>query len=340
MNQAELKKIDLGTPDYTAEEVRALYFDADALIEPAYRLYRLDSKGGDRYYYRFNEQGKPEFFISVTTFIHKAIPTSPHLLKWIADMGYQQAEEYKKERAAYGTFLHGATEQLTINREYDLDTLEERLREYIHQKLLPSTLFEKWYYEMKKDILSWAKFLIDYNVKPLAIEIMLCSPEMENAGAIDLVCEMDIRVKGYHGEVYASGPRKGEPKESFEIKRITAIVDTKGGKKGFYEAHELQLHTYRKMFEENYPNIKIDKVYNWSGKDWRSEPTYNLTDQTESPMQYKIPHILANAKIDAEYKDERELTIISGKIEIDQGVERNYRVVTKEELVEQKAKKP
>ena len=47
-------------PGMTVEEIRAVYFNADALREPAYRVYQLNSDG-HRYYYRFNEAGEPEY---------------------------------------------------------------------------------------------------------------------------------------------------------------------------------------------------------------------------------------------------------------------------------------
>ena len=38
-------------PGMTVEEIRAIFFDADALREPPYRVYQLNSEG-HRYYYR------------------------------------------------------------------------------------------------------------------------------------------------------------------------------------------------------------------------------------------------------------------------------------------------
>ncbi|MDA7514206.1 PD-(D/E)XK nuclease family protein [bacterium] len=334
-----MSKIDLGTNEFSAEEVKALYFDKDALIEPKEKLYRLDSKSGDRYYYKFGDGGKPNFYMSVTTFISKALPSNFFLIKWIAEMGVQRAEEYKLERAAYGTFLHGATEELTINRAYDLDKLDVRLKEYIDSKELSPSFLGSWYVEMQKDILAYAQFIIDHDVKPIAIEIMLASEKMGVAGALDLVCEMDWEEKGFWGEVYKSGARKDEPKETKKKIRIKAIVDTKSGKKGFYESHELQLHTYKMMFEENYPEHKIDKVFNWSGSHWRSRPDYKLKDQTGSKTAVKIPYYVDLAKIEADAKDEKGLLIVEGKIELDKGIEKNVRVITKEELVMSKQSK-
>lgn len=335
----ESGKIDLGVKDLHAEEVKALYFDSEALIEPPYKLFRLDSKGGNRNYYRFDEKNNPEFFISVTTFIGRSMPMNFHLLKWYADMGMQRAEEHKNERADYGTYMHGVIEKLTIARKYDLDKLYDDLVEYAQTKGRGQEYADKWYFEMKKDILAWAQFLIDYNVKPLAIEVMLCSPKYGYAGAIDLLCEMDFEFKGFYGEVYKSGVRKGEPKETKETRRIKAIVDAKSGKKGFFEGHEVQLHAYKNMFEENYPDIKIDKVFNWAGNEWRGvTPTYKLKDQTDSKLALKLKQFVELAQIDEATKDDTGFTIIQGVIDLDKGLESNIKELTKSELVQNKQK--
>ena len=63
-------------PGMTVEEIRAVYFNADALKEPAYRLFQLNSDG-HRYYYRFNDAGEPEFYPSVTTLLKQVMPTPP-----------------------------------------------------------------------------------------------------------------------------------------------------------------------------------------------------------------------------------------------------------------------
>jgi hypothetical protein len=332
-------QIDLGVADYKAEEVKALYFNKDALVEPPYKLFRLDGKGGDRQYYEFDGKGKPHFYLSVTTFIGKALPTSPHLIKWIADMGEAAAEAYKNERAAYGTFLHGAIEQLLINRKYDLNKLEDVLAEYLERKELKSSLLKGWVYELKKDILAFAQFMLDHNVQPMAIEIMLRSKRMGIAGAIDIVCKMDIEEKGEWGEVYKSGANKGKPKETKKLITIKAIIDVKSGRKGFYETHELQLHGYKKMFEENFPKTKIDRVYNWSGSAWRSSPTYKLKDQTESPIKNKMDLLIKIAQIDWD-KTDRELLIMQGVIDIaSETIESNYHNTTMFDLVKKKQAK-
>jgi hypothetical protein len=191
-----------------------------------------------------------------------------------------------------------------------------------------------WADELKKDVLAFAQFMIDKNVKPLAIEICLYHPTDGYAGAIDIVCEMDDEVKGFFGETYASGANKGQPKESKRIERVRAIVDIKSGRKGFYESHEIQLKAYEDMWNIHFPKKPIDRLYNWSPKDWRSAPGYNLKDQTNSPNAYKLPHLVALAKIEDE-KRSNVITVISGEIDLLKGLSSNVAEKTFVDLIKE-----
>lgn len=87
---SEVKQI----ADYiTSEKMSPMFFDATKLKYQPEQLYRLDS-ANHRYYYRFDEKGEPQFFTSVTTMIKNTLPTSSHLIKWIADMGADESAEY------------------------------------------------------------------------------------------------------------------------------------------------------------------------------------------------------------------------------------------------------
>ncbi len=299
--------------DVTIEEMKALYFDSDALIEPNYKLYQLNSNKG-RYYYRYDDDGEPEFYPSVTTILGSTLPKSPWLINWIAQKGVEEAERYKMERASYGTFMHAQFEKLLIERRYDLDMLKSELKSYIERKELPSDFI---YYEeeLKKDILAFAQFISDYDVKPWAVEISLVHQELRYAGMIDLVCTM----------------KKSPKSEDTQL----AIIDFKSGRNGFSEEAEIQLHMYRELFANNF-GVTIEKVYNFAPKDWRKSPTYTLKDQSDSPNQEKIPYLLGLAMTDAK-KGLPTFVDTYGVIDLDNiDLTKNVESLTMSELVKAK----
>ena len=301
----------------TVEEMTAMYF-ADALREPPYKVYQLNSKGY-RYYYRFIElpdgTGDVEFYPSVTTILAQTTPTPRHLIEWMSAKGVEEANRYKQERADYGTFMHAQFEDLIINRCYDLDGLFERLKAYIERKQLPADFI---YYadDLKKDVLAFAQFVLDYDVRPLAVEIALVHPEKHYAGMIDLPCTM-------------------REKPAPDAERIRAIVDFKSGRKGFFEDYEIQLGLYREMWNANFPDAQIERIFNFAPKDWRKKPTYSLKEQTNSPNLAKIPALLDIAAIqDAKRSNDFQCT--SGVIELDAApdLSANVTVLSLAELVQ------
>ncbi len=310
--QEQAKEI---APGMTIEEIRAVYFNADALKEPAYRVFQLNSEG-HRYYYRFNEAGEPEFFPSVTTLLKQVMPTPPALLDWMIANGKEGSTEKRDLAAAYGTFMHIQFETLVINRRYDFDSVPAVLLGYMERENLPEKVFSEWLPKVRKDVLAFAQFVRDYNVKPLAIEIGLVHPKYNYAGCIDLPCVM-------------TDPKTGN--------QFTAIVDFKSGRKGFYEEHELQLHLYREMWNVNYPETPVARVFNFSPKDWRTKPTYNLKDQTDSVNARKLPYLLALASIEDEKRD-NTLTIVRGVLDLDNGkIADNILTLSLAELIKVKA---
>lgn len=291
--QEQAKEI---APGMTVKEIRAVYFNADALKEPAYRLFQLNSYG-HRYYYRFNDAGEPEFYPSVTTLLKQVMPTAPALLDWMIANGKDGSTEKRDLAAAYGTFMHGEFEKLIINRRYDFDSVQAAMLAYMERENLPEKVFAEWLPKVRKDVLAFAQFIKDWNVKPLAVEIGLYHPKFHYAGCLDLPCVMT------------------DPKT---VKSFTALVDFKSGRKGFYEEHELQLHLYKDAWNYWYESMPITRVFNFSPKDWRTKPTYNLKDQTDSVNAKKLPYLLALATIEDEKRD-NTLTIVRGVLDLDNG---------------------
>ena len=89
-------------PGMTVEEIRAIFFNTDALREPPYRVFQLNSDG-HRYYYRFDESGTPVFYPSVTTLLKQVMPTPPALLDWMIANGKDGSVEKRDLAAAYYT---------------------------------------------------------------------------------------------------------------------------------------------------------------------------------------------------------------------------------------------
>ena len=306
-------------PGMTVEEIKSLFFNTDALREPPYRIYQLNSDG-HRYYYRFDEKGEPEFYPSVTTLLKQVMPTPPALIDWMIKNGSESSVEKRDLAAAYGTFMHAQFERLIIERKYDFDSVPEKIREFMESENLPEKFYGDTLSRIRKDVLAFAQFVKDYNVKPLAVEIGLVHPQYHYAGCIDLPCEM-------------MDPKTGDV--------FRAIVDFKSGRKGFFEEHEIQLHLYKMMWNVTFEDVQVTRVFNFSPKDWRgSKPTYNLKDQTDSVNAKKIPALLDLAAIEDEKRD-NTLTIVRGQLDLDNGkIADNVLTLSLSELIKKKAQEP
>ena len=326
-------------PGMTAEEMKAMFFANDALIEAPEKVYRLNASG-HRYYYTFREDGQPQFFVSVTTFIKQTMPTSPVLLKWIAETGYSESQIYAQERASYGTFMHAQIAELLITGRYDLNSVKAKLRDYIEKEQLPSN-FINYSEDLKKDILAFVQFAIDTNLKPIAIELVLTHPTDGYAGAMDLACEFDAEISGYFGEFYKTGANAGKERKTTKIERVRAIIDFKSGRKGFFEEHEVQLHAYKEMWNIHFPSTPIERVFNWSPKDWRgTKPSYNLKDQTDSPNAKKLPYLVKLARIEDDKRD-NTVVLCSGAINLQttKDLSENISEFTLSEIVKKKTER-
>ena len=120
--------------------------------------------------------------------------------------------------------------------------------------------------------------------------------------------------------------------------RVATIIDFKSGRKGFYEEHEIQLGLYREMWNVNFPDLQIERIANFSPKEWRKKPTYNFKDQTKAKSLAKIPYILALSRLDEGEKD--EFTAVSGVVTLNDetDLENNITRITLSDLVTSKTK--
>src|SRR3990167_9386941 len=290
------------------EEVKTVWTDDIVIHKQPYTVYRI-KVGGGRIYYTLDADNNPTFYISLTTLTKHTLPTDEQLIKWIAQTGYYESKRYMNERANYGSLMHMAIGHFLISKAWNFEQSEDFITTTIQEGAIDMIQPDKFTDDLNRDVAAFAQFCVEYKVKPLAIELVLVS-EKGYATLIDLVCRMIIEEKGYFGEAYKSGVQKGNPKESKRKKEITALLNFKSGKKGFYEENEIQLEFEKKLFEENYPEIKIDKIFNWSPKDWNNSPTYNLKDQSNSLNKEKADALLAIAAIELMKKTPMERRLV------------------------------
>jgi hypothetical protein len=316
--------------EMTISEIKAMYFGDAALMLSPYPLYRYQYKG-DRFYYYVNpadaakldEQDRlpVHFAVGITTLTRKTLPQPEGLTRWIANLGYDEAIAYRDERAKYGSLMHTCIATLLIKRAFDLDQLATAVHAYC--KLNAITVNEdKWTDDLKQDVLAFAQFVRDYNVRPLAIELSLVSPTLGVAGTLDLLCEMDDTTKGYFGEVYKSGENKGQPKETKRTTRVLALVDFKSGRVSNGSLHNAaQLALQRLLLQGAFPEWprakEVAKLYNWHPKDWRKSPTYILVDQTGSFSAAACMNIISLYRELETEPEERTMLEMYGVIELD-----------------------
>lgn len=320
----------------TVEQVSAFYFDKEAMREPYYKLYRIATPKG-RYYYSY-EDGKPIVFMGMTTMLGETMRQPEGLIKWIADIGYDKSREYMNVRASYGSLMHTEIANYHLNdRKYNLDEMESVVRKYIDEQprfVRESEFFNlhQWVDDAKHDIVSWDAFVKMHNLVPIAIEIPLAHPD-GYSGTLDIPCYMDIDVEGHYGEVYKSGPQQGKPKLTKQKMRFRCIVDMKSTRKGTgHEDKKFQLHGYKKLWDFNFPDAPIERLFNWSPKDWDTTPSWTLSEKTGmvSDEEYDAMMSLARRRLggkDPVYID------LNGQISPDTDARNYIKTITLEEHI-------
>jgi len=203
-------------------------------------LYRYDHTPNDRRYARIDNDGNVVWYPSVTTIIKATSPTPPGLMAWYAKHGFDEATTLRDEAAERGTQMHLNIAEMLEGRPVDLAMQTE---------------FQA------KALMSFDAFRQEWQVEPLAVEVMLHNDTHIYAGACDLVA-------------YMTNPKTKE--------RLLSIVDFKSGASS-YDDHAVQTEMYRQAWNSMLPPAtphRVEAHYNWHPKDWRKAPTYTLKDNT------------------------------------------------------------
>ncbi len=282
------------------EPVNTEWWDENALRLPSYKVGRVSYGDYGRSYLRISEDGMLEqpfrLYTSLTAAINQCSPMERPLLEWYCKHGLAEANRLLKDSQHYGTLMHLLFGKWLRENSIDFDTFQNEVDEYCSAHSYYSPEVSGWAYKLKSDVAAFCHFTKERNVRPLGIEYVLLSGKGYGT-LIDLVCNMDISETGYFGEVYLSGPQKGQPKETKRRKRVTAIINFKSGRHAFYRSNGIQVECERLLWLENFPDIEIDCAFNWSPKDWETSPGYNLKDWCGEIEQAEIDAVLSLAEI-------------------------------------------
>lgn len=330
--------------ELSVKEVRAMYFDESALRLSPIPLYRYEHKGDRFYYYQveseklFDTTPEIRFAAGVTTITRKTIPQDEFLIKWMAQMGYDEAIAYRNERASYGSLMHTCIATLMITKTFNVDYLSDIVHNYCLKNSLKVNE-ERWADDLRQDVLAFAQFVKDYQVQPLAVELSLVSPSLGVAGTLDLLCTMTVQRSGFFGEVYKSGEKKGEPKETKKDFRVFAIIDFKSGRESTGGVHNAaQLALLKLLLRHNYSEFADQEInlFNWHPKNWRTAPTYTLVDQNNGfPETAVLPMITMYQLLNKSPEDKTRLDIF-GIINLnDPKLEENYKITPIKTIVEE-----
>lgn len=284
------------------EAINTQWFNPDAIRLPDYKVGRINYGNGRSYIRLLDGQLESPFrlYTSLTTAINQCSPMERGLLEWYCKLGLAEAERYTKMKAHYGTLMHLLIGEYLQTSTFDFEEIEGKVQDYLSSNNYYERECSNWADDLRYDIAAFIQFTVDYKVIPLGIEYVLLS----NRGygtLIDLVCKMTIEEKGFFGEVYKSGDKKGEPKETKQQREVTAVINFKSGRHQFWRSNGIQVECERQLWQENFPDIPVERCFNWSPKEWSITPSYNLKDWTGEIDQKEIDAILQLA--DLRYAD-------------------------------------
>lgn len=281
------------------ELIKTDYFDPEAIRLPDYQVGRI-SFGQGRAYLRIKDgelENPFRLYTSLTTAINACAPMEKPLLQWYVDNGLAEADRLLKMSQHYGTLFHIILGQFLIIGSVNLDELQDKVEVYLSDNDYWQPECAGWGNDLRYDVLAFTQFCADYKVKPLGIEYVLLSEKYNFGTLIDLVCDMQIPVKGFYGENYKTGPRKGQPKETTQYLPKRGIINFKSGRHAFYRSNGIQLFAEKLLWEENFPDMPLDGCYNWSPKDWTSTPSYNFKDWTGEIELEEVDSIMRLAQL-------------------------------------------
>jgi hypothetical protein len=318
MNNIEIKTVEKILPDFINE---------NWLIEPEYYNYRINYNG-QRFYARCYENrlenGEIEYNVltapSFSAIYNKVVPLGYGLQEWYKNLTKEQIEFNSHNSAIYGTIFHILCGRILRGEKILVDELyiNTEIERYCQEEDENLEDLKKWIKNEKRrlllDLLAFTKWIKDFKVIPIAIEYPVFSDKC--AGTIDLIAKIIVPLKYTKDELveiamkkypiwrpistkaYTSSSESSIRKltkeqiiEKCDIKRngeYIALIDLKSGQKGFWETNAMQLYQYAKCWNEEYPDLKITKLFNYGCDNYRlPNVKYRFKDQTDNKKIFK-----------------------------------------------------
>ncbi|ROL59496.1 hypothetical protein D9V86_10565 [Bacteroidetes/Chlorobi group bacterium ChocPot_Mid] len=270
---------------YALSELPLWIFDKDVLKVQPKQLWRIDLSS-KRYYYTFIDKLRtvPKFYISVTSSIASLnlLPTNFALIEWYSQFPtIDEAKKAVQKLADYGTFDHIVIGELAKTGIMDLEAIPDLVEEYKRKNFLEyDNRF--WTKYVRRDLIALDKWYKEHEVKPIAVELMLCGKD-GYATMVDFICEMTIGT-GANGKILKKDIKEGS------CERVRVIIDWKSllsftKSKTFYKTNEFQLEACRRLVEENFPELRIDKLYNVSFEGSIRSAEVVMKEQTDKAIK-------------------------------------------------------
>ena len=297
------------------EQIKADFLSEDFLIEPEYYNYRINYNG-QRFYARCYENklenGEIEYKVltapSFSAISNKVIPTGYGLEEWFKNQTKESIEFNSHNSALYGTIFHIYAGRLLYGEKIfaNENILHKEIAQYCLESGEVYDDLKKWMKSKNRklslDLFAFAKWMKDYNVIPIAIEYPIFSEKC--AGTLDLVAKLTIPVQYTKCQLvelamlkYPSSSKsaiiklkKEEIIEKLQLNEFTeeiAVIDFKSGMNGFYDTNAMQLYQYAKCWNEEHPDVKVTRLFNYGCDNYRlPKPKYKFKDQTDNNMLF------------------------------------------------------
>ena len=295
--------------------MKAIRYDFEFLgAPPDYRIVGRQKVNGQRSYVVLHpDQPVPFFYPSVTTIIDAVIPKDKALEAW-AIKEFRDAKEksdYMDMKAAYGTVVHGAIADLVNGVLPDFEDYEGW-----HTYMLMATgrnghsrFAKTWTQGVQKSVLSVVKWIQDYQVRILAMELPLCHRGNGTAGQIDFLVERNAYVQKKTGQFKEKPPR------------VIAVDDIKTGNSS--DMYVPQLGMYGEIVEHNFPALKgkIEAYGIIVPTNWKREPKCKFTDKTAKVKAYRESRLQMHLDLfRKDMKPPRGVQTLFGKPAIDMDI--------------------